>query len=131
MVKEKIQKIKNEAKMLMVRTSLAAAALSTAMYTNAYATGAGGGDLGELLKTNLADISNRSINAVAVIVGIGALIKGAMAVKDMADSQGEGGPEQRDRGVKSLAAALGAGFAAAVLLGVKGIIVQFITTAMG
>lgn len=130
MVKEKIQKVKNEVKMLGVRASLMAAGLSSVMYTNVYATSTGG-DLGELLKTDISGIVDRSINAVAAIIAMGALIKGALAVKDMAESQGEGNPEQRDRGQNSLKVAIGAAVAAALLLGIKVTIVRYISAAMG
>lgn len=88
-------------------------------------------DIGDDIGTTLTDISNRAIGALAAIIGISALISGAMAVKDMAEGSKSSNPDQQDKGQKTLTAAIGMAVAAAVLLGIRTNVTSLITSAIG
>lgn len=120
-----IQKAKEKAGYFLVRANLMAVGLSMAMYNTAYAD-----TLSDTLQANLTSITEKAIGALAAIIGISALITGAMAVKDMAEGSQSSNPEMQNKGQKTLTAALGMAVAAGILLGTKGTIVSFITAAM-
>lgn len=97
----------------------------SATYCYAYA------DIGDDIGESLTDISNRAVGALAAIIGISALISGAMSVKDMAEGSKASNPEQQEKGQKTLTAAIGMAVAAAVLLGIRSNITALITSAIG
>lgn len=127
-INEKVNGLKGKAAALMAKASLMATSASMAMYDTVYATD--GGAMGELLETNLTTNANRAITAVAAIMGVGALVRGAFAVKEITDSQDEGGGEQRRRGQNALGASIGAAVTAGVIYGIRGSVVQLIVAAM-
>lgn len=120
-----IQRAKEKAGYFLVKANLMAVGLSMAMYNTAYAD-----TLSDTLQSNLTSITEKAIGALAAIIGISALITGAMAVKDMAEGSQSSNPEMQNKGQKTLTAALGMAVAAGILLGTKGTIVSFITAAM-
>ena len=120
-----IQKAKEKTGYFLAKANLMAVGLSMAMYNTAYAD-----TLSDTLQANLTSITEKAIGALAAIIGISALITGAMAVKDMAEGSQSSNPEMQNKGQKTLTAALGMAVAAGILLGTKGTIVSFITAAM-
>ena len=125
-MRKKVNAWKNKAGAMLAKANLMAVGISMAVYNTAYAD-----DLADVLKQNLTSISDQAISALAAIIGIAALISGAMSVKDMAEGSKSSNPEQQEKGQKTLTAAIGMAVAAAVLLGIRSVVATFITTAMG
>lgn len=124
-LKEKANRLQKVIAQRWVMVSLYTWAFLHTTYFYAYA------DIGDDIGGSLTDISNRAIGALAAIIGISALISGAMSVKDMAEGSKASNPEQQEKGQKTLTAAIGMAVAAAVLLGIRTNITALITSAMG
>lgn len=123
-LKEKLKALKNVAMQRLTMISVYTYAFLASTYTYAYA------DIGDEIGESLTNISNQAIGALAAIMGISALISGAMAVKDMAEGSKSSNPEQQEKGQKTLTAAVGVAIAAAVLLGIRSQVTAIITSAI-